>query len=71
MTIGVATALGCYHPRFSRWPPGVREPVDPKFVRAWADERLRAEKGLLDHLTHLPDLQCAWLLLWFLLFLLY
>ena len=31
----------------------------PEFVHAWADERIRAEGALLDHLPQLPDLQCA------------
>ena len=33
------------------------------FVRAWSEERLRDEQALLEQLTQLPDLQCAWLLL--------
>ena len=35
----------------------------PAFVQAWAEDRMRLERQLLDHLPHLPDLQCAWLLL--------
>ena len=35
------------------------------FVQAWADARLQEEHRLLDELPHLPDLQCAWLLLLF------
>ena len=35
----------------------------PAFVRAWSEERLRDEQALLEQLTQLPDLQCAWLLL--------
>ena len=35
------------------------------FVQAWADARLQEERRLLDELPHLPDLQCAWLLLLF------
>ena len=35
----------------------------PDFIRSWADERMRTERQLLDHLPQLPDLQCAWLLL--------
>ena len=33
------------------------------YVREWGQRRLREEQALLDHLPHLPDLQCAWLLL--------
>ncbi|OLP78203.1 hypothetical protein AK812_SmicGene41644 [Symbiodinium microadriaticum] len=33
------------------------------YVREWGQRRLREEQALLDHLQHLPDLQCAWLLL--------
>ena len=32
-------------------------------VREWGQRRLREEQALLDHLPHLRDLQCAWLLL--------
>ena len=38
-------------------------PCHPDFIRSWADERMRTERQLLDHLPQLPDLQCAWLLL--------
>ena len=31
----------------------------PAFVQAWAEDRMRLERQLLDHLPHLPDLQCA------------
>ena len=34
-----------------------------EYVREWGQRRLRQEQALLDHLPHLPDLQCAWLLL--------
>ena len=34
-------------------------------MAAHANNRLEEEKRLLDHLPELPDLQCAWLLLYF------
>ena len=37
----------------------------PDFVQAWTDKRLCEERRLLEELPHLPDLQCAWLLLLF------
>ena len=33
------------------------------YVREWGRRRVRDEQAFLDHLPHLPDLQCAWLLL--------
>ncbi|CAK0807356.1 unnamed protein product [Prorocentrum cordatum] len=35
----------------------------PEFVAAHLESRLQEERRLLDELAHLPDLQCAWLLL--------
>ena len=35
----------------------------PDYVRKWGRRRVRDEQAFLDHLPHLPDLQCAWLLL--------
>ena len=37
----------------------------PEFAAAHARERLEEERRLLAHLPELPDLQCAWLLLYF------
>ena len=37
----------------------------PDFVQALTDKRLCEERRLLEELPHLPDLQCAWLLLLF------
>ena len=37
----------------------------PGFIQAWTDKRLREERKLLEELPHLPDLQCASLLLLF------
>eukprot|EP00439_Symbiodinium_sp_Y106_P048934 s2985_g6.t1 len=31
----------------------------PAYVRDWGQRRIREEQFLLDHLPHLPDLQCA------------
>ena len=35
----------------------------PDYIREWGRRRVRHEQAFLDHLPHLPDLQCAWLLL--------
>ena len=35
----------------------------PHFIAAWAAQRMRTERELLQQLPLLPDLQCAWLLL--------
>eukprot|EP00439_Symbiodinium_sp_Y106_P020020 s5424_g2.t1 len=35
----------------------------PAYVRDWGQRRIREEQLLLDHLPHMPDLQCALLLL--------
>ena len=35
----------------------------PDYVREWGRRRVQDEQAFMDHLPHLPDLQCAWFLL--------